>query len=365
MIGKSARSRKKRLKQIPLYIVFIGVVLLSFVGSIGILREWRHHFAHQSTTQQVPAGKTIPYSQGHLYTPPANPGSPSPYLFGTNLRLLDANDQVLTSKTTQNEMQLLHVRIVRLTLRPTLTEGALTEAAQAIKNMGALPLVALEGMQEPDTAQADDLQAVKIMNQVFGKSLVYYEYGNEDDNNGISIEQYTSGWNSVIPQIKKVALQGSFIGPVSYQYNHNTLTSFLQNARPQPNEISWHEYACTATAAKDTCLTNVGDWSTHIADARASMQLQLNTLLPIMITAWNYTAPQASPDKKYQDGTFINTWTSKALHTLATNQVFASMQYTVTGTTLPLIAKDATLTPMGTTFQSLYLQMISKEDFGG
>ncbi|HTK10308.1 MAG TPA: hypothetical protein VL485_24270 [Ktedonobacteraceae bacterium] len=81
-------------------------------------------------------------------------------------------------------MQFIHVRIVRLILQPGLSASTLLQAAQVIKGINALPLVDLEGMQHPDTALADDLQAAQVMNQVFAKKLVYYEFGNEDDNNG-------------------------------------------------------------------------------------------------------------------------------------------------------------------------------------
>jgi hypothetical protein len=117
-------------------------------------------------------------------SPPVTADSLSPYLFGTNLLLRDGNDQVLTSDEIQANMQFIHVRIVRLILQPGLSASTLLQAAQVIKGINALPLVDLEGMQHPDTALADDLQAAQVMNQVFAKKLVYYEFGNEDDNNG-------------------------------------------------------------------------------------------------------------------------------------------------------------------------------------
>jgi len=365
---KGLEPWKRRVKRIPLYIIFIGAVLVGIVGSVGVLREWRHHFSQQSNVQPVPTGKTIPSSQGHLYTPSVPNGSPSPFLFGTNLRLFDGNDQVLTSKNTRITMQLLHVRIVRLPIHRGLSDDLVLEAAQDIKNINAVPLVALEGAQQPGMALNDDLQVVRDMNQIFGKSLVYYEFGNEDDNNRVSIDQYTAAWNTIVPQLKKVALKANFIGPVSYQYNHDTVATFLQHASPRPDEISWHEYTCSATSAESDCLNAITNWSTHISDARASMQSLLGMALPVMITSWNYTytAHQPlQPDAKATNASFVSNWTSKALHTLADNHVFASMQYSVTDTSLPLIARDTTLTTMGTTFQSLYLQMISGNEFNG
>jgi hypothetical protein len=206
---------------------------------------------------------------------------------------------------------------------------------------------------------------IQDMNSVFGNSLVYYEFGNEDDWNGVTITRYTAGWNTYIPQFKRLALNGKFIGPVSYEYNHDNLTTFLQGAKPRPDAISWHEYTCSYKDPADSCLAHLDRWSTHISDAHAVMQATLGTALPIMITEWNYAADQSTQnnglpfdDGKYNNASFMTAWTTKALRILAANQVFASMQYSVTNTALPLITFDNTLTIQGTTFQSLYQRMV-------
>ena len=49
---------------------------------------------------------------------------------------------------------------------------------------------------------------------------------------------------SGVPQLKRLALNGRFIGPVNYHYDGNYLTTFLQRASPPPDEVSWHEYSC-------------------------------------------------------------------------------------------------------------------------
>jgi len=103
------------------------------------------------------------------------------------------------------------------------------QAVQAVKSIGAIPLIVLTGVRNPSVL-ADDMRMIEDMNSVFGNSLVYYEFGNEDDWNGVTISRYTEGWNTLIPQFKRVALNGKFIGPVSYEYNHDNLTTFLQGA---------------------------------------------------------------------------------------------------------------------------------------
>jgi hypothetical protein len=309
-------------------------------------------------TQNGPAGSTA--------TPtPTTRGPVSPLLFGTNMGLFDANDQVVTSATTRSMMQQIHVRIVRIPLRRSLPNALEVQAEQAVKSIGAVPLIVLNGLRDPN-ALADDTRMIQNSNSVFGNSLVYYEFGNEDDWNGITIARYTQGWNTLIPQFRRLALNGKFIGPVSYQYDHDNLTTFLQGANPRPDATSWHEYTCSYKDQAADCLAHLSRWAVHISDARAVMQATLGTTLPIMITEWNYAADQSTqsngqpiPDAKYDNTSFITNWTSEALHILAANGVFASMQYSVTNTALSLIASDNTLTTQGMAFQSLYQAMVT------
>lgn len=309
----------------------------------------------QTTGQQAHSSPTS--------TAQANKGVSS-LLFGTNLGLFTSNDQVITSDATRQMMQQIHVQIIRIPVRTNLPNDIEMQAAQAVKAIGAIPLVVLTGMRDPNV-QADDTQIINDMNSVFGNTLVYYEFGNEDDWNGLTIDRYTVGWNQLIPQFKHLAHNGKFIGPVSYQYSHDNLTTFLQGANPRPDAISWHEYTCSYKDPAADCLAHIDNWTTHISDARAVMQSTLGQNLPIMITEWNYAADQSVqsngqpfPDNKYNNPAFMTAWTTKALQTLAENQVFASMQYSVTNTALPMITYNNTLTTQGTAFQSLYEKMI-------
>jgi hypothetical protein len=198
--------------------------------------------------------------------------------------------------------------------------------------------------------------------------VVYYEFGNEDDWNGLPIDRYTAGWNQIIPPLKKLALNGKFIGPVSYEYSNENLTTFLQGANPHPDAISWHEYTCSWKDPADMCLSSIDKWTTHVSDARAVMQSTIGTTLPIMITEWNYAADQSvqnngqpHPDNKYNNAAFMTQWTTKALQTFAANSVFASMQYTVTNTALPMITYQNQMTVQGQTFQTLYAKIITTD----
>jgi hypothetical protein len=298
-------------------------------------------------------------------TPDLNPTGPiSPLIFGTNMGLFNDHDQVIQSKDTQSLMQQLHIKIVRVPARKNITSAVFVQALQAIKQVGAVPLVVLNGVQSPDTMLASDITAVKDVSSVFGDTTVYYEFGNEDDYHGIDVTKYTDGWNTVIPQLKKLAPHAHFVGPVSWQYDEPFLVSFLKNAKVQPDEISWHEYTCDLKWTNATCLNNLDKWTKHVSAARKAMATTIGKVLPIMITEWNYTASQSTQsngqpidDGKYSDQQFMTEWTTKALQTLANNRIFASMQYTVTDTALPMITYNQNITTQGAAFQSLYQKM--------
>ena len=346
-------------RRIVFTIISIVLVLLVVVGVLVVKGITAGNQTH------VALSPTAITTQNGTVTVTAIPNvAASPLLFGTNLGLFTGNDQVVSSASTRALMQQMHIRIVRIPTRTHLPNDVEIQAFQAVKSIGAVPLIVLTGVRDPNVL-ADDTRIIRDVNSVFGNSLVYYEFGNEDDWNGVTIERYTTGWNTYIPQFKHLALNGKFIGPVSYQYDHNNLTTFLHGANPHPDAISWHEYTCSYREPMDNCLTNLDRWSTHIQDGRSVMQTTLGTELPIMITEWNYAADQSIQhnglpftDGKYNNAGFITAWTTKALDILAANKVFASMQYSVTNTALPLISDNNALTLQGITFQSLYQKMV-------
>ena len=328
--------------------VFVSLGLIVTILGVGIWGIVSHAFGGAQ------AGNQQQNNNGSVQLAPPV----SPLLFGTNMGLFDSNDQVLTSASTRSQLQAMHVRIIRMPIRSSLTEATEIQAAQAIKTLGAVPLVVLRGAVDPSVL-ADDSRIVTDMNAIFGNSVVYYEYGNEEDLLGVDVNGYTASWNAVVPQLKRIALRGQFVGPVNFQYDRTYLTTFLQNANPRPDEVSWHEYTCDDSWASSICISHIANWTNHFADARAAMQSVIGTALPIMITEWNY-APNAVPnDGKNNDSAFMSTWTATALQTLAANGIFASMQYSCTNTAIPMITSGNAATAQGLTFSGQYQTMIT------
>jgi hypothetical protein len=344
-------------KQLAVLLAILGIVLVIVIISVSILRS-PHQPAPVST---IPSPTPSP-------SPASNPVSP--LLFGTNMSLLASatTDQMLDSPATQQALQQIHVQMIRMPVRPGVPEAVEIKAAQAIKKIGAVPLVILNGPLVTDPLSVDR-RVVQDMQQVFGNTTIYYEFGNEEDLQGVSMQRYTASWNAIIPQLKQIDPKAHFIGPVSYKYDRTNLTAFLQQTHPQPDEISWHEYVCSYKAQADPCTAGIDAWTDHIRDARDAMQQTIGRTLPIMITEWNY-APDlnvlpnghvTSNDGKHDNAAFMSAWTEKALQTLAANRVFASMQYAATNTPLPLIGLDDSITPQGAAFQRMYQQIITNK----
>jgi hypothetical protein len=352
--GKSKQGLKRHMTRPILLACFSLLLIIVLVGVGTWAVVWNSPGSKQAGNPSSTSMTVVTQANG---TPITVSGPVSPLLFGTNLSLFDNNDQVLNSSTTLSLLQRMHPGIIRMPIRSSLSDAVELRAAQLIKSTGVAPLIVLHGPDDQNTL-ASDIQIVTNMTHIFGNSVVYYEYDNESDLRGISADQFVASWNAVIPQLKRIAPHGQFIGPVNFQYNHDYLVTFLKNANPRPDEVSWHEYTCDDSWPNATCLSHIDNWTRHISDARSSMVATIGKALPIMITEWNY-APNAVPnDGKNNNPAFLSAWTTKALQTLAANRVFASMQYACTNTAINLIADNNTLTPQGSAFQSLYQQII-------
>jgi hypothetical protein len=290
-------------------------------------------------------------------TPTVAPAAPmtgggSTMLLGTNLNIQDSSDQVFTSSATRTALQKMHVGLFRIPTRDGQSDSIVTQAAQITKSMGAAPLVILQGDKATSDALDNDTRIIKIMNSIFGNGVVYYEYGNEQDFfYKLEPKDYTASWNRLIPQLKKLALNGRFIGPVNYQYNGTYLQYFLQNAQPRPDAVSWHEYTCASDWSNDICMSHLDNWTVHFNNARGIMNSTIGTSLPIMITEWNYTANPVSGDGKSDNDSFMSAWTTKALQTFAANGIFAAAQYSCTEYAAPLVDSDGDMTAQGLAFQ--------------
>jgi hypothetical protein len=339
---------------VPAILFGLAAVIVLGVGIWALLNSTSHKPSRNVVT---PTATQSIGTEAPQPTPTPNTAV-SPFIFGTNISLFDGNDQLLNSTAAQALLPQLHMRIIRMPTRNSLSQATLMQAARIIKDAGATPLVILQGGAVTPNALDYDTQVINNMNTIFGNSTVYYEYGNEEDLNGVSVGSYVASWNSIIPRLQSLAHNAQFVGPVNFQFDPNYLRTFLQQANPHPAAISWHEYTCDVNDDNNTCIANINHWTTHIATARAIMQQTIGSELPIMITEWNFASNASGNDSKSTDSTFITNWTTTALQTLAANRVFAAMQYAVTNSASPLINGNNAITAQGQAFQSAYQKMI-------
>src|SRR6266849_8330597 len=118
----NALSRNARI------IIALSIVVMVLLLGTG---TWFLFNSQQHQSGQVKATPT------EMPTPTQDPNAPSPLLFGTNLGLFNQNDQVLRSEPTRAALQQLHPRIIRIPVRPELTEAVEIQAAQVVKGLGA------------------------------------------------------------------------------------------------------------------------------------------------------------------------------------------------------------------------------------
>lgn len=272
---------------------------------------------------------------------------PSPLIFGTNLGLFDSHDQVANEKATRSLLRQEHMAIIRMPFRASLPDSVELQALQAIKAIGAAPLVIVHGATDVN-ALADDTHLIGLTQSVFGSSAVYVEFGNEEDLAGVSVSRYTQAWNQVIPHLKALAPTYKFIGPVNFQYNPSYIAAFDLLANPRPDFNSWHEYVCGTNDSDSYCLQHIANLNTHIQRTNIAVQAAIGTTLPFMITEWNLDPQQ---DPRYGNSAFMTSWTTSMLQTLvanARNGLYAAMQYCATNNQgFNLIDGTNTPTPEG------------------
>lgn len=292
---------------------------------------------------------SLPIALGPIATlPPAIP--PSPLIFGTNMGLFTANDQIITSPATQQLLKGNGVAIMRIPSRFTLSDAAELAALRAVKTIGAAPLLILHGATDAN-ALADDLHLLGLIQSVFSDGPVYIEFGNEEDLAGVDVARYTDAWNQVVPRLKAQAPTYRFIGPVTYTYNPDYVAAFDKHANPRPDFNSWHEYVCNPSSTDAYCIEHISNWNSHIQQTNEAVKKAIGATLPFMITEWNLDPQQ---DPRYTNAAFIQPWTEKALQTLEANSVnglFAAMQYCATNNEgFNLIDGQNSLTPQGVVF---------------
>jgi hypothetical protein len=280
-------------------------------------------------------------------------------VFGVNMSLFDGSDQVVTDPNTQRLFASWGVPLIRVPMRRTLADATLTAALRAVRNIGATPLVILNGpgeLADDGAILSRDLHDLDLVRGVFPTGPVELEYGNEDDlGHGVTAAQYDASWNTVISQVKAQSPAGyTFAGPVNFQSNPSYIGDFVRAANPRPDFTSWHEYVCQA-ADTSHCTANIAHWTTHAQNTNAAVQAAIGTTIPFLISEWNVDPANSAADLAlYRDPAFIQPWTRAAiseLRSLVPIGLAGALIYTASDhDAFGLVTAGPTLTPQGQTF---------------
>jgi lysophospholipase L1-like esterase len=161
-----------------------------------------------------------------------------------------------------------------------------------------------------------------------GPRCQIYEFGNEPDGNGISIEDYLHQWNKTIPLLRHINPNAKFIGPVDGPASSDFLKAFLIGVKASgilPDAVSFHWYPCD----QDTelaCLSKASSVGQEALGVRSLVQEVLGKDLPVGITEWNFD-PGNPPPSYGNNADFITQFTTSALNSMIQAGVTFACQF--------------------------------------
>ncbi len=246
----------------------------------------------------------------------------SSYLFGTNDTYEWSPNNIQTQPAIQQALRSAGFTLIRSFFPDKASDSDIEKRIQTIENSGAHCLGVITNIS--------NVSFDKHLISYLGSRCQLYEFGNEPDLNGISIQNYLQQWNSVIPQLRKINPSAKFIGPVTYndQGNHGFMQTFLTGVKASgilPDAISFHWYPCY-NDSKGSCLSKANSYSKVAQGVHAMIRATLGKDLPVGISEWNYD-PGNPPPAYGDDPQFIASFTTNALHSMMQGNVAFACQF--------------------------------------
>jgi Glycosyl hydrolases family 39 len=253
----------------------------------------------------------------------------SSFLFGTNDSQEWFSNNVETSPAIQQSLKDAHYTLMRtFFFDKSLADGHATTDAEIEQRLATIQksgMVCLGVLHNIFDANFD-----KHVVMYAGSRCKIYEFGNESDYNGISIESYLKQWNEMIPLLRQVNPNAKFVGPVTYndQGNHSFMRAFLEGVKASgilPDAISFHWYPCYQDS-ESACLGKAKSYSQVALRVRELVQSILGRDLPVGITEWNYDP--GNPPPAYGDKPdFITKFSTDALQSMIQAGVTFACQF--------------------------------------
>jgi hypothetical protein len=288
------------------------------------------------------------------------PNPPPNAAFGVN-----GGGQVTSDATTQATLRAWGTPIVRVGVNDQLSDSGELANLQAIKNIGAVPMFIVHGAADPNVA-TDDPHLAGLVHQIFGDTLVYIEFGNEEDcacgglSQAIPVATYTSTWNSVIggPNgLKATYPTYKFVGPVAAYTDTSYIAAFVANANPTPDVVSWHDYSCGSSDSNATCL-DFPHWARDADAVHGAELAATGRAWPYIISEWNL---DPFGETRYSDAGFMAQYVAGALNEFTSlvtggDGLLYAIEFAATGS-FHLINSNDTLSPEGQAWQETVVQV--------
>lgn len=255
----------------------------------------------------------------------------SSFLFGANDTQEWSTNNVETSPAIQEALKDAHFSLMRTFFfdksladgHPT-TDAEIEQRLETVVNSGMTCLGVLYNIF--------NVEFDKHVVTYAGSRCQLYEFGNEPDYNGISIETYLKQWNNTIPLLRKINPNAKFIGPVTYndQGNKGFMRAFLEGVKASnvlPDAVSFHWYPCYQDT-QESCMSKASSYGEVAEGVQALVREILGKDIPVGITEWNYD-PGNPPPTYGDDANFITKFSTDALRSMALAGVAFACQFDI------------------------------------
>lgn len=232
----------------------------------------------------------------------------SSFLFGTNDSYEWSTHNIQTEPAIQQALRTAGFTLIRSFFPDNAADAVIETRIRTIENSGAHCL----GVITNTANTTFDEHLVRYL----GSRCLMYEFGNESDLNGVSIETYLARWNTLIPALRHINPAAKFIGPVTYndQGNHGYMMNFLEGVKASgilPDAVSFHWYPCYEDT-ESACLAKASSYAQVVSGVRTLVQSILGKDIPVGISEWNYDP--GNPPPSYGDiPAFITQFSTQAL----------------------------------------------------
>jgi hypothetical protein len=179
----------------------------------------------------------------------------------------------------------------------TITPEKLQHLAAIVRGAGWKVILAVN-LEHPDPARAAD--EAKYARQIFGRSLLAIEVGNEPNFYYSTVSAYYTDFESYVAAIEQAAPGVGITGPDAETNHSSWLGGFaaLDAGHPDVTEISDHTYptsACSPSTATIPELLGTGSVQYETANAQAALSAAAQLGVPAAMTETNSTVCAGTP----------------------------------------------------------------------